>query len=349
MTPTFDREFWTRAVDDLCRRLRAATRRALLATDRQGRHKSLARSVSMGAGDLTFGIDVPAESVCSEWLDELAKQTPLSLLTEEAGWRHRGPGGSNGDSVIELSDFAHGGPRIALDPIDGTRNLMVDLRSAWTIVALAAPGKTEPRLKDVELGIVSELPNTSMDRYRRISAWKGTGCRREVLALEGDLVFSDEVLLCDNDDRCDNGYFPFFRYERSQAQDLIRIECEFIRRLEQYEGADILSCYDDQYISNGGQLVLLSEGTYRFIADLRAWLAELRAKPATTSRPYDSAGAVLCAREAGAIVLAVNGSELDYPLDTSTPVSFVGFANHETRTRLLPHIQQALQVSAECG
>jgi fructose-1,6-bisphosphatase/inositol monophosphatase family enzyme len=79
------------------------------------------------------------------------------------------------------------------------------------------------------------------------------------------------------------------------------------------------------------------------IADLRAFLAERRGKPTLTSKPYDVAGAIVCARAAGVVVETPEGGELDFPIDTSTPLSFVGWTNAETRGRLGPHLWQVLE------
>ena len=51
--------------------VRDAARGALRAAIGRGSLDSIARPVAQGAGDVTYGIDVP---------------------TEEAGWKHRGPG-----------------------------------------------------------------------------------------------------------------------------------------------------------------------------------------------------------------------------------------------------------------
>ncbi|MEM9802772.1 MAG: hypothetical protein AAGA20_20770, partial [Planctomycetota bacterium] len=80
--------------------------------------EAVAEIVGRGVGDTTFAIDEVAERAVDRWLESVARERPLSLLTEETGWRHRGPG-SDG-SATPLSGFDHGGPRIALDPIDGT-------------------------------------------------------------------------------------------------------------------------------------------------------------------------------------------------------------------------------------
>ena len=340
MSAPFDLPFWRERVEDLCDRLRDATRRTLEEARSPAGRDALARPVSRGAGDVTFGLDLPSEVVCTEWLHEVAREAPLSLLTEDAGWRHRGPRG-------ELTTFDHGGPRIAIDPIDGTRNLMADLRPAWTLAAVAAPGPELPWLRDVVLGFASELPNLGAGRWRRVRAEKGAGCELLTGRCGDSAIVSRDPLHVDDDTRCDHGYFPFFRYERTQARALAAIEAEFHERLAENEDADTRSLYDDQYISNGGQLVLLTLGTYRFVADLRAWLAERTGIQTTTSKPYDSAGAVLCAREAGAVVEDTAGAELDYPLDATTPVSFVGFVNRGTRERLRPHLDAALNAGSD--
>jgi fructose-1,6-bisphosphatase/inositol monophosphatase family enzyme len=104
----------------------------------------------------------------------------------------------------------------------------------------------------------------------------------------------------------------------------------------------VRACWDDQYVSNGGQLALLALGTYRMIADLRASVAARHGRTTLTGKPYDISGAVLCAQEAGCVVTAVDGSPLDFPLDAETPVGFVGWANAATSERLAPHLAMAL-------
>ena len=310
------------------------------------------RAVGQGAGDVTFGLDEPTERVLEEWLDEQAREGPLSLMTEDAGWRHRGPGAPNGPKgpgrpgPVDLEGFDHGGPRIAVDPIDGTRNLMADLRSAWSVISFCGPGPSQPGLADVSLGLVGEIPDSRAALYRTLSATRGAGCRLRVNALADDARLEERPLVCDEDDRVDNGYFPFFSYMHDLRPPLAALQADFFARLARHEQADVRSCYDDQYISNAGQLFLLAHGTYRMIVDARQWVARRAGQSTVTSKPYDLAGAVLCAKEAGCVLTSVDGGELAFPLDTSTPVEFVGFANSATRARLWPHLEGALQALA---
>lgn len=339
MPAPIERE-WSERLVQLCARLRRATRAALEPAGASGELAPLARAVRQGAGDVTYAIDELVEHAILEWLEETAAQRPLSLLTEDSGWMHRGPGPHG---ARELAGFDHGGPRIALDPIDGTRNLMADMRSAWTVVSFAPAGPREPRLADLSLGIVAELPDSRAARFRVLSASGSQPARLELRELSSDALVSARELRADAEARVDHGYFPFFRYAPDQRPALAHIEAEFFARLERHEGADLRHVFDDQYISNAGQLVQLALGTYRSICDVRGWLAARQGAKVITSKPYDVAGAIFVARAAGCVLEGPLGAALDFPLDVVTPVDFIGFANRPTAARLRPHLDAALR------
>ncbi len=342
-TEEFD-SAWTPRLLRLAGRIRTAARDALTTAVESGRLDDLMRPHEQGAGDVTYGIDVPTETVLTDWLTETARVAAVSLLTEDAGWRHAGPDGRGG--VRRLDGFAHGGPRVVVDPIDGTRNLMADVRSAWTVIGACPAGDAPPRQRDVALGVLTEIPDSRGAIAREMWAASGRGARSRSVRLADGATVREGALRCDASDRADHGYFPFFRYMADLRPAIARIEADFFARLERAEGAEVRNCYDDQYISNGGQLALLALGKYRMIADLRAHLALVRGSPTLTSKPYDISGAVLVAREAGCVVTSGDGSELDFPLDVTTPIGFVGWHNAATRARLEPHLRAALLADA---
>lgn len=291
----------------------------------------LARPVGRGVGDVSFAIDAAAEEEVATWHTALARRGPVSLLSEETGWVHR-PDNSDGDRSV-----------LVIDPIDGTRNLLADLRPAWTALAVCKqPGDA----RDIEAGLLSELPTSNAATWRELAAVRGRGCRFVERTLEPNgrgRELARRILDTGDDDRVDHGYFPFFRYAPAMRPALAEIEAAFFARLAKHENAELAHCYDDQYICNAGQLALLALGTYRFVADLRAWLGARLGMPSTTAKAYDVAAAIVVAREAGCIVEAPLGGELDFPLDATTPVSFVGYANAATAERLRPHLTAVLR------
>ncbi|MDP6837334.1 MAG: inositol monophosphatase family protein [Planctomycetota bacterium] len=327
---------WLPHLRELCDDIRSAVSRVVASSQ----PAELSRILGQGAGDISFGIDAPAELAAAAWLETRARTGPLSLLTEERGWQHRGPGPSG--EPVELADFDHGGPRICLDPLDGTRNLMMDLRSAFTVVAWAAPGSGQPRLADASLGLVSEIPTGNSQSYSRLVGQRRGACQLETFALSGQPLCAASDLRVDDCVSVDNGYFCFFRFSPALRPAIATLEAAFFARLVALEGARPDSWYDDQYCSNGAQLFLTARGTYRMVADLRAHLAARAGSETVTAKPYDLAGAVICAQAAGCSVTAPNGTPLDFPLDATTPVSFVAWANSASADRLAPHLLACL-------
>lgn len=324
---------------DLAERIAAAAAQALGQAAQRGQLSDWGRPVGRGHADVTFGLDVATEAAVEAWVDEQARIRPLSVFTEDRGWRHRGPG-PNGEAS-ELDGFDHGGPRIIVDPVDGTRHLMFDLRPAWCIIGQAGPGPDQPYLAELEHGVLAELPDTRAACARRLAASKGAGALQWTVATSRD-ASAPEPLTVDHDDRVDHGYFPFYAYHPDVRAATQTLAGAFFERLQSEEAATIAHCYDDQYIASGGQLALLALGTYRMVCDPRPLLAARRGRPTQTAKPYDLAGAVLVAREAGSIVTDLMGSDLNVPLDGRTEVGFCAFHNAASAARMGPHLQAAL-------
>ena len=333
-------DHWSDAVAGLCREIRGPVR-AGLAEVAAGRATldSVAAAVSEGAGDVTFALDAVAEAAVTAWLQREGARRPLSLMTEDAGWRHVGPGP---DGPRELPGFDHGGPRIALDPIDGTRNIMHDVRSAWIVVSAAGPGAAPPRFADLELGVVSEIPDTRAGSARELTARRGGGAWLESIDLASGTSSARRRVRADDDLRLDGGYFPFFGFHPALRPHVQRAGAEVARRLAEAHGVDPSRMFDDQYISSGGQLALLALGHYRSVVDARGAVGERVGDPQQTCKPYDMAGAALVAEEAGCVVQRPDGSPLDFELDTTTTVDFAGYHNAATAAAMSAHVASAL-------
>jgi hypothetical protein len=105
-------------------------------------------------------------------------------------------------------------------------------------------------------------------------------------------------------------------------------------------------CFEDQYICSGGQLYELMSGHDRFVADIRPLMEPLFAARSLAlgicCHPYDLC-TELIARESGVIVTDAHGRRLAAPLDVSSEVSWVGYANEHIRRQIEPLFQKALR------
>ena len=100
--------------------------------------------------------------------------------------------------------------------------------------------------------------------------------------------------------------------------------------------------FEDQYISSGGQLYELMAGHDRFVADLRPLFERRRpGGAALCCHPYDLC-TELIARELGVTVTDERGDMLRAPLDVTTDVGWIGYANPTLRARIEPHLHGAL-------
>ena len=106
-------------------------------------------------------------------------------------------------------------------------------------------------------------------------------------------------------------------------------------------------CFEDQYVSTGGQLYELMAGHDRFIADLRPLMrAAARDARAAASAVLSSVRSVHDAsspRSWASGSPAPTGDALDAPFDLDADVSWVGYANDRLRARSSP------RCSARCA
>jgi hypothetical protein len=104
-------------------------------------------------------------------------------------------------------------------------------------------------------------------------------------------------------------------------------------------------CFEDQYISTGGQLYELMAGHDRFVADIRPLMrvvmAERGLDVSICCHPYDLC-TELIARELGVEIAGVDGKQLDSPLNVNADVSWVGYANRNIKLQIEPAFRAAL-------
>lgn len=303
---------------------------------------SLSETVAEEGGDRIYAIDRHVEplleSEIANWPDECF---PLLLIAEGLGADGRKRIGDP-DQPLRY--------RVIVDPIDGTRMLMYDKRSAWFLAAVAEDRGEATSLNDTFASVLVELPTTRQNLAdvfltNRHQPTRGVRVEvgREPAALESGTPFP--VRPCQTPDLQDgfatvSSFFPGTR----------RLAAELAERIAEKAGmvAAVPNLFDDQYISTGGQMVQLMTGRDRCVLDLRPEFNRILGRSGENrfieSHPYDLAG-LLALKQAGVVVTDPSGNSLDAPLDVSTGVGWCGYANEKIRSLVEPVVQEFLRGS----
>jgi fructose-1,6-bisphosphatase/inositol monophosphatase family enzyme len=216
---------------------------------------------------------------------------------------------------------------VIVDTIDGTRGLMYDKRAAWCLAAAAPHGG---RLRDITVAAMTELPTVKQGAADQLSAVRGAGVVAERIDLRDGRRAAFTVRPSAATD-LEHGWSGIAKFFVPGKVALAEVEADLFRRL----GAR--DVFDDEYVSSGGQLHELITGRDRFVADLRP----LVVPDALACHPYDLCTAMLL-EEAGGVVTDPWGGPLDAPLDTTTSVAWVGYANAELAARIGPELAAVL-------
>src|SRR5262247_2520693 len=226
--------------------------------------------------------------------------------------------------------------RLIVDPIDGTRPIMYNKRSAWWLAGLAPNKGDETSLRDADVAVQVEIPTTRAAMDDTLRAIRGRGARGERTSFRprpsGAITIKEGFA---------SVFHPFPGGKEIFAAIEEGLAREIIGGLEESKTA----MFDDQYLATGGQLYELMTGRDRMLLDARGLLYERFKRDGKPSghacHPYDLC-AVLIAEEAGVIVTDGRGRTLDAPLDTTTDVSWIGYANEAIRREVEPVLLRLL-------
>ena len=334
-----DRE---RLLDQL-RQLHRAIQRTVVASTERAAPGALAEVVADdGADDTIYALDRISEDYLVDWFErEVAPERPLLLVAEGLPDCGSGPGMlplPRGVSADEAE------VRILIDPIDGTRGLMFQKRSAWILTGVAPNRGPATRLRDIELALQTEVPLVKQHLADTLWAIRGEGASAErfnritggttPLALEPDTATSIA-----------HRFATVARFVPGARVELSAIDEEVMRAALGAVEIGKSQSFEDQYISTGGQLYGLIAGHDAFVADLRPLIEPLLARDGRAlgiaCHPYDLA-TMLIAEEAGVLLTDGCGEPLDAPLDTTTAVAWVGYANTAIRAQVEPGLLTAL-------
>ena len=323
---------------DPIRRLHDLIRDAVVAACERTTLDELATIDRDDEGDTIYAVDRVSEELLIDFVArEIAPVSPVVLIAE----------GLHGGQIVLPDDAreADAAWRIIVDPIDGTRGLMYQKRSAWILTGVAPNRGGATSLADIELAVQTEIPLVKQHLSDVLWARRGHGAHGErVNRLSGE-----RHNLAPRPSRARSiahGFAMVARFFPGAREELAAIDEEIVRGALGPPRLGKAHCFEDQYISTGGQLYELIAGHDRFIADLRPLMEQLLRRSGQAlgicCHPYDLC-TELIARELGVIVTDASGGQLRAPLDVEADIAWVGYANPSIRAQIEPLLQRALE------
>ena len=288
-------------------------------------------------GDTIYAIDVVAEEVLTRFAARLSREHAFVLVAEGL------PGGRR--CYPEGCDEAAADWWIVVDPIDGTRGLMYQKRSAWVLTGVAPNRGPSTSLRDIVLAVQTEVPLLKQHLSDQLWAVRGEGVRAH---RHNRLTGEQTPMRLKPSGAADiaHGYASIARFFPGGRDELAAIDDAIVLGALGPPSPGKAPCFEDQYASTGGQLYELAAGHDRFVADLRPLLRPLLGArglpPPLTCHPYDICTALI-AEEIGVIVTDAHGRTLDAPLDVEAEIAWAGYANARIRAQVEPLLQEALR------
>ena len=294
----------------------------------------LAGVADVRGGDTIYNIDAHADDIlhafCNEWATEDGPFVLIAEGIEGNGWQVFPHGASE-----EAAQFL-----MIVDPIDGTRNIMYNKRSAWILSGIAPNRGHGTTLADIDAAVMTEVPTTRHLFSDQLWASRGGGANRQ----SHNILTGERKTLALRPSQAEtlaHGFASVAKFFPPAKAAIAQFEEDLLARVAPDEGENPL-VFDDEYISTGGQIYEILVGHDRFIADLRPIFFEALGLPRKlVCHPYDICVEII-AREAGVIVAAPDGSPLSAPLDIRADVSWAGYANNRLRDRIQPHLIELL-------
>jgi fructose-1,6-bisphosphatase/inositol monophosphatase family enzyme len=306
--------------------LHNAVRDAVLDACARQATEQLARPAG-DAGDTIYAIDRVGEEALERGLSGLPHDEPVCVIAEGLAEPLVLPRGTSEKDCRW---------RLIVDPIDGTRGLMYQKRSAWVLTGVAPNRGDATRLSDIALAVQTEIPLLKQHLSDQLWAFRGNGMQgtrwnrltraAEPLTLRPSAARS-----------LAHGFASIVRFFPGAKEMLGAIDDEIVQALVKPEPGRAAS-FEDQYASTAGELYELIAGHDRFVADLRPLLYAT----GLCCHPYDVCTALI-AMEAGVIVTNPAGEPVNAPLDLTTDMAWIGYANEALRASIEPVLQGALR------
>jgi hypothetical protein len=293
----------------------------------------LAAEAYQGAGDVSFQIDVRPEEIVRQTFGSVPEA--VVVICEGLG-RVTFPAGA---------DESEAAWWVIIDPLDGSREISYDKRSAWVLSGVAPAGRA-PTLADIVWAIQTEVPVMAQPTGVILTAGKGRPVILESCDLPtGAVTLAEGGLRPSAAASVRGGFAVFADYfagghaVTAQIADLV-----FDAALGPVQPGQALA-FNDQYLSTAGCMYLMASGTYRFFADLRPVVGQVAALSGRNiglcAHPYDLC-TYLIAPQAGVLITDPSGAPLSYPLGTDVDCGWIGYANQSIRNEMEPPLRGAI-------
>ena len=318
--------------------LQDTVRDRLVAVRNHQSSDDLAAVAEVTVADTIYRIDKVSEEVIMDWFQTAwPAEHPVELVMEGAEERdpHTFPRGTPPADC----EFV-----CLLDPIDGTRNLMYDKRPGWMLTGLAHRRAEGTRLADIVVAVMTELPTTKQWASDQISGVRGCGPQGLVAERIDIRSGRREPLMLRPSQASDfrHGFASIARFFPEGKTMLARLEESLWEALYGLGTQASPLVFDDQYMTTGGQLYELMAGHDRMLGDLRPLVyRRIGFHSALVCHPYDICTAMLL-EEVGGLIEDPFGRPLDVPLDTTSAVAWMGFANETLAGQVRPILQRLI-------
>lgn len=318
--------------------LHARIRETVVAETERASLQHLASVAKDEAGDTIYNVDRVSEDVLIDFFrTEVSPIVPIILIAEGLDEGHLVlPAGTKEKDAVW---------RIIMDPIDGTRGLMYQKRSAWILTGVAPNRGESTGLQDIVLAVQTEIPTIKQHLSDCLYAVRGRGAHAQRFnRLTGE---TREISLQPSlSPTIAHGFASVSRFFPGVRDTLAVIDEEIVFGALGPVRPGKALCFEDQYISTGGQLYELMAGHDRFIADIRPLMEKILKTESLSlgicCNPYDIC-TELIAREMGVIITDERGRNLNPPLVVDFPVTWAGYANQSIRNQIEPLLHEALK------
>jgi len=296
--------------------------------------ESLSTVANQSVADTIYTIDKFGEEAIGEWFGlHWPSSEPVEVVME---------GPQDTQSFPRGTRVADTKWKCLLDPIDGTRGIMYDKRSAWALSGIAPQRGSATRLSDIFVAAMTEIPTSKQWRADQVSCTRGGGIVAEATnVLDGSKfplsLFPSRASTFRHGFAWMAKFFPEGRALTAQIEEQLWDELIGLGR----DASPTI--FDDQYICSGGSFYELLAGHDRMIGDLRPLvLSRLNLDASLVCHPYDVSAALLLS-ESGIIYEHPFGGFPDAPLDTTSAIAWVGYANSTLATQARPVLQRILK------